>query len=46
MVFADIRAVVVGVGFVGVAHIEALRRLGVEVAGVVGSSPQRAGAKA
>ncbi|MBA2336909.1 MAG: Gfo/Idh/MocA family oxidoreductase [Acidimicrobiia bacterium] len=46
MVFASTRAVVVGVGFVGVAHIEALRRLGVEVAGVVGSSPQRARAKA
>jgi predicted dehydrogenase len=37
---------VVGVGFIGVAHIEALRRLGVEVSGVVGSSPDRARAKA
>lgn len=42
----DIRAVVVGVGFIGVAHVEALRRLGVEVAGVVGSSPARARMKA
>jgi predicted dehydrogenase len=34
------------VGFVGVAHVEALRRLGIEVAGVVGSTPERAEAKA
>ncbi len=39
-------AAVVGVGFIGVAHVEALRRLGVEVAGVVGSSPERARSKA
>jgi predicted dehydrogenase len=36
---------VVGVGFIGVAHVEALRRIGVEVAGVVGSSPERTEAK-
>jgi predicted dehydrogenase len=42
----DIRAGVVGVGFIGVAHVEALRRLGVDVVGVVGSSPERARAKA
>jgi predicted dehydrogenase len=41
-----VRAGVVGVGFIGVAHVEALRRLGVEVAGVVGSSPERARRKA
>ncbi len=46
MRLSDIRAGVVGVGFIGVAHIEALRRLGVDVAGVVGSSPERAAAKA
>ena len=40
-----VRAGVVGVGFVGVAHIEALRRLDVGVVGVVGSSPERARAK-
>ena len=40
------RAAVVGTGFIGVVHVEALRRLGVEVAGVVGSSPERARAKA
>lgn len=42
----DIKAGVVGIGFIGVAHIEALRRLGVEVVGVVGSSPDRARQKA
>ena len=41
----DIRAAVVGTGFIGVVHVEALRRLGVEVVGVVGSSPERAAAK-
>lgn len=35
------RAAVIGAGFVGRAHIEALRRLGIEVAGLLGSSPQR-----
>ena len=42
----SLRAGVVGTGFIGVVHVEALRRLGVEVAGVVGSSPERARAKA
>lgn len=37
----DIKAGVVGIGFIGVAHAEALRRLGVDVVGVVGSSPDR-----
>jgi predicted dehydrogenase len=46
MGLGDIRAAVVGVGFIGVAHIEALRRLGVNVVGVVGSSPERAQTKA
>jgi predicted dehydrogenase len=35
------KAAVVGAGFVGRAHIEALRRLGIEVAGLLGSSPER-----
>ncbi len=39
------RAGVVGTGFIGVVHVEALRRLGVDVAGVVGSTPERARAK-
>jgi len=41
----DLRAGVVGTGFIGAVHVEALRRLGIEVAGVVGSSPERAHAK-
>src|SRR2546425_2816139 len=41
----DLRASVVGTGFIGVVHVDALRRLGVEVTGVVGSSPERAAAK-
>jgi predicted dehydrogenase len=41
----DLRAGVVGTGFIGAVHVEALRRLGVEVVGVVGSSPERAAAK-
>jgi predicted dehydrogenase len=42
----DLRAGVVGTGFIGAVHVEALGRLGVEVVGVVGSSPERARAKA
>ena len=42
---SSLRAGVVGTGFVGVVHVHALRLLGVEVAGVVGSSPERAAAK-
>ena len=40
--FSDIGAAVVGVGFIGAVHVEALRRLGVQVHGVVGSSRERA----
>ena len=46
MSLSDIRAGVIGVGFIGVAHVEALRRIGVDVVGVVGSSPERARVKA
>ena len=42
----DIKAAVVGTGFIGVVNMEALRRLGVEVTGIVGSSPERAAEKA
>jgi predicted dehydrogenase len=42
----EIKAAVVGTGFIGVVHVEALRRLGVEVTGIVGSSPERAAEKA
>jgi predicted dehydrogenase len=38
----DLRAGVVGTGFIGAVHVDALRRLGVDVAGVVGSTPERA----
>jgi predicted dehydrogenase len=34
-------AAVVGVGFVGRAHVEAIRRLGIPVRGILGSSPER-----
>ncbi|HJS72326.1 MAG TPA: Gfo/Idh/MocA family oxidoreductase [Acidimicrobiia bacterium] len=43
---SEIKAGVVGIGFIGVAHVEALRRIGVDVVGVVGSSPERARQKA
>jgi predicted dehydrogenase len=39
------RAAVVGTGFIGLVHVEALRRLGIEIVGVVGSTPERARAK-
>ena len=35
-------AAIVGLGFVGRAHLDALRRLGVHVAGILGSTPERA----
>src|SRR5260370_40558430 len=38
----EIGAAVVGTGLIGVVHVEALRRLGVPVHGVVGSSHARA----
>jgi predicted dehydrogenase len=41
----DLKAGVVGTGFIGVVHVDALRRLGVDVLGVVGSTPERAAAK-
>jgi predicted dehydrogenase len=46
MQLSEIKAGVVGIGFIGVAHVEALRRIGVDVVGVVGSSPERARQKA
>jgi predicted dehydrogenase len=42
----EIGAAVVGTGFIGVVHVEALRRLGVQVHGVVGSSHARAAERA
>jgi predicted dehydrogenase len=39
-------AAVIGSGFIGTVHVEALRRLGVTVHGILGSSPERATARA
>lgn len=41
-----IGAAVVGTGFIGAVHIGALRRLGINVRGVLGSSPERGSARA
>ena len=43
---ANIGAAVIGTGFIGTVHVEALRRLGVPVLGVLGSSPERGAARA
>jgi predicted dehydrogenase len=43
---SDLKAAVIGTGFIGPAHVEALRRLGIEVVGIAGSSPERARPKA
>ena len=42
----DIGAAVIGTGFIGSVHIGALRRLGVRVEGVLGSSPARGAERA
>lgn len=34
-------AAVVGTGFIGPVHVEALRRVGIRIAGIVGSSPEK-----
>jgi predicted dehydrogenase len=39
-------AAVIGSGFIGTVHVEALRRIGVDVVGVLQSSPDRAAARA
>ncbi len=44
--FSDIGAAVIGSGFIGTVHIEALRRLGVTVRGVIDASPEMAEAAA
>jgi len=38
---AGVGAAVIGTGFIGTVHVEALRRIGVQVRGVLGSTPQR-----
>ncbi len=44
--FQDIGAAVIGTGFIGTVHVEQLRRIGVDVRGVLGSSPERGAARA
>ena len=39
---SDIATAVIGSGFIGTVHVEALRRIGVRVAGLLGTSPERA----
>jgi predicted dehydrogenase len=41
-----LRSIVVGTGFIGPVHVEALRRAGVYVAGIVGSTPEKSRAAA
>ena len=43
---ADIGVAVIGTGFIGTVHVEALRRIGVQVRGVLGSTPERGQARA
>ncbi len=40
----NINAAIIGIGFVGRAHLDALRRLGISVQGVMGSTPERSNA--
>lgn len=42
----SVKVGVIGTGFIGPAHIEGLRRLGIEVTGVLDISPERAQSKA
>jgi len=43
---ADVGAAVIGTGFIGTVHVEQLRRIGVQVRGVLGSTPERGNARA
>src|SRR5438552_19084465 len=43
---SGIGAAVIGTGFIGTVHVEQLRRIGVEVRGVLGSTPERGAARA
>src|SRR3954463_2833549 len=44
--FANVGAAVIGTGFIGTVHVEQLRRIGVDVRGVLGSTPERSAARA
>ena len=41
----QLRAAVVGTGFIGAVHLESLRRIGVGIAGILGSSPAKGATK-
>jgi predicted dehydrogenase len=43
---SPIGAAVIGTGFIGTVHVESLRRIGVDVRGVLGSSPERGAQRA
>ena len=43
---SDLGAAVIGSGFIGTVHIEGLRRIGVQLRGLLGSTPDRAGDRA
>ena len=43
---AEVGAAVIGTGFIGTVHVEQLRRIGVQVRGVLGSTPERGEARA
>ena len=43
---ADIGAAVIGAGFIGTVHVEQLRRIGVQVRGILEVTPERGEAKA
>jgi predicted dehydrogenase len=43
---AAVGAAVIGTGFIGTVHVEALRRIGVQVRGVLGSTPERGARRA
>jgi len=43
---AHVGAAVIGTGFIGTVHVEQLRRIGVDVRGVLGSTPERGAARA
>jgi predicted dehydrogenase len=44
--FSGIGSAVIGTGFIGTVHVEQLRRIGVDVRGVLGSTPERGAARA
>jgi len=43
---SEIGAAVIGTGFIGTVHVEQLRRISVDVRGVLGSTPERGAARA